>query len=151
MNSNNYQLTRNNTELNKKADDLMQIITFLSNERVYNRRFPEHSTIEYNELDEEELIEAIEDLEKIYKQVGTHYHHRSHLYVLTYNRVNDLYRVYHNPDYGTDPITDPPITGGKTAMDALVNAWDTWSIPPVLILNSKYYTGEAVSIRSVVE
>ena len=49
------------------------------------------------------------------------------------------YGVYHNSRCGTDPITSPPITSGKTALDALTNAWKIWSIPPVIIENALYY------------
>lgn len=142
MNSNNYQLGTNNATLNDKADYLVKNITFLSNERVYAKRFPSFSSIKYDALDEEELIMHIEDLEKIYNVARRQtdfglLHQRAHLYFL--NKEGDYFHIYHNTECGTDANDNAPIAGGKTAFEALCNAWKTWSIPPVLILNSKHY------------
>ena len=145
MNSNTYQLGSNSFELNQKADKLMEVITFLSNERVYAKSFPEYSTIKYCGIDETELIEAIEDLEKVYceakeKSQFGYLHHKAHTHYLSYNRIDDYYHIYpNNTEYGTDQNFSAPISGGKTALQALQNAWKNWSIPPVLILNSGYY------------
>lgn len=140
MNRNNYRLTKNPTELSREADRLMEIITFLSNERVYKTSFPSFSTIKYDGIDETELIEAIEDLENIYKKAKKQapyniLHHNAHLYAL--DEYNDRFRVYHNVPYGDD--YGAPIASGKTPLKALQNAWKNWSIPPVLILNSEHY------------
>jgi len=146
MNRNNYQLGSQDKILNKKADHIMDNICFLSNERNYNKRFPEFSTIEYNGVDEEELIDAIQDLETIHKQAGKNVHHKAHPYLLDVDC-----KVYHNDtEYGTDINNSAPICGGKNPLEALKNAWEKWSIPPVLILNSEYYC-PGVTIMDVVE
>ena len=143
MKTNQYKLGTKNTALNEKADFLVKNITFLANERVFNKRFPAFSSINYSELDEEELIMHIEDLEKIYNVARKEtdfglLHHRSHPYILL--DENGWFHVYHNDtEYGTDPITTSPIAGGATALQALCNAWKVWSIPSVLIQNSKHY------------
>ena len=142
MNSNHYQLGTKNAALNDKADYLVRNITFLANERVSHKRFPVFSTIEYSELDEDELIMHIEDLEKVYnrarKETDGLLHHRAHPYLL--EKEGDYYHVYHNDTkYGTDPNDNAPIAGGATAFQALCNAWKVWSIPSVLIKNSSYY------------
>ena len=145
MNRNNYQLGSQDKILNKKADDLMDNICFLANERTYNKRFPEFSTIEYNGVDEEELIDAIQDLETIHKQAGS-VHHKAHPYLLSVDC-----KVYHNDtEYGTDINNSAPICGGKNPLEALKNAWGKWSIPPVLILNSEHYI-PGITIMDVVE
>lgn len=156
MNRNNYQLGSQDKILNKKADDLMDNICFLANERNYNKRFPEFSTIEYNGVDEEELIDAIQDLEDIYREATKisnygYLHHKAHPYYLSYSRADDYYDIYpNNTEYGTDQNFSAPIIGGKTALQALQNAWKNWSIPPVLILNSEYYI-PGITIMDVVE
>lgn len=142
MNIDHYQLGTNNPELNEKADFLIRNINFLANERVFNKRFPAFSSIKYTELDEDELIMHIEDLEKIYNVARKEtdfglLHHRSHPYILL--DEGGHYHIYHNTKCGTDPITDAPIAGGKTPFQALCNAWKVWSIPSVLIQNSKHY------------
>ena len=134
MNRNNYQLGSSDKLLNLKADKLMEKITFLANERNFHNRFPSFSTIEYTSVDEDELIEAIIDLETVYA-AADRLHHKSHLYVL-----DDDLRIYHNDtEYGDEPITSAPITKGLTPFQALCNAWKLWSIPPVLILGADYY------------
>ena len=144
MNRDNYRLTAHDAVLNQDADKLMEVICFLSNERVYTNRFPSFSTINYNGIDETELIEAIEDLEKLYakaKEVEPFgiLHHHSHLYYL--EETSNGFTVWHNDTkYGSDGgSTSAPVCRGKTAIDALKNAWKLWSIPPVLISNSDYY------------
>ena len=103
MNRNNYQLGSGSFELNEKADKLMEVICFLGNERVYAKRFPEYSTIKYCGIDETELIEAIEDLEKVYAKIGDDHHHKAHTHYLSYNKIDDYYRIYpNNTEYGTD-------------------------------------------------
>ena len=149
MNRNNYQLGSGSFELNEKADKLMEVICFLGNERVYMKSFPEYSTIKYCGIDETELIEAIEDLEKVYAKIGDDHHHKAHTHYLSYNRIDDYYRIYPNDtEYGTDLNTSAPISGGKTPLEALQNAWKSWSIPPVLILNAQYYV-PGVDIHAV--
>ena len=138
MNRNNYQLGSNDPALNNKADDLMKNICFLANERNYFNHFPSFSTIDYNSMDEDELIQDIIRLETVYAEAGKHTHHKAHLYVLEEN--NGKFRILHNDtEYGTDDLTSAPVCGGKTALEALENAWRKWSIPPVLILNAEYY------------
>ena len=145
MNSNGYQLGSGDVVLDSKADHLMDNITFLSNERNYHNRFPMFSTIDYNGVDEDELIMHIEDLEKIYKQCNS-FHHKAHLYLL-----DDDCKVYHNDtEYGTDISNSAPICGGETPFHALQNAWRKWSIPPVLILNADFFC-PGVGINEVVE
>ena len=134
MNSNNYQLGSSDKLLNLKAERLMENITFLANERVYANRFPTYSTIDYNGVDEEELIESIINLETVYAEADK-LHHKSHLYL-----IDSDCRIYHNnTEYGTDINNSAPITGGRNPLDALINAWKYWSIPPVLVLNADYY------------
>jgi len=140
MNRDNYRLTKNPTELSREADRLMEIITFLSNERVYKTRFPSFSTINYCEIDETELLEAIEDLEKVYEKAKKEepfgiLHHNSELYAL--DEFEDRFRVYHNVPFGDD--YGAPIASGKTPLKALQNAWKNWSIPPILIMNAQYF------------
>ena len=143
MNTNQYQLGTNNTALNEKADYLVRNITFLANERVYHKRFPAFSSIKYNALDEDELIMHIEDLEKLYNVARKEtdfglLHHRAHPYIL--NEHDGWFHIYPNDTkYGTDANDNAPIAGGKTAFQALCNAWKIWSIPSVLILNSRHY------------
>ena len=142
MNTNQYKLGTKNTALNEKADFLVRNITFLANERVYHKRFPAFSTIKYTGLDEDELIMHIEDLEKIYNVARKEtdfglLHHHAHPYILL--DEGGHYHIYHNTKCGTDPITTSPIAGGATALQALCNAWKVWSIPSVLIQNSKHY------------
>ena len=145
MNSNGYRLGSGDLLLDEKAEHLMDNITFLSNERNYSKKFPLFSTIDYNGVDEDELIMHIEDLEKIYKKCNR-LHHKAHLYLLDEDN-----RIYHNDtEYGTDINNSAPITSGKTPLEALVNAWKNWSIPPVLILNADYYC-PGVGINEVVE
>ena len=154
MESNNYQLGSKNPELNDKAQDLIQVITFLSNERVYHNHFPTFATIDYNDIDEQDLIEAIGDLEKVYtnaRSLDVHnlLHHKAYLYVL--EETFQGFRILHNDtEYGDEPLTSAPVTGGETALDALKNAWKKWSIPPVLIMNSNYYCPN-ITIQEVVE
>lgn len=142
VNRNNYRLTSNDFGLNQEADKLMEVICFLSNERVYKDHFPLFSTIKYNGVDETELIEAIEDLERIYKKTDV-LHQKAHLYVLM-----DDCKIYHNTECGTDLITTAPICKGDTPLEALKNAWEKWSIPPVLILNADYHVPD-VNIHTV--
>ncbi|MBR0059343.1 MAG: hypothetical protein IJP99_08450 [Methanobrevibacter sp.] len=145
MNSNNYQLGSGDFLLDEKAEHLMDNITFLSNERNYAKRFPMFSTIDYNGVDEDELVMHIEDLEKVYAKAEKT-HHKAYLYVL-----DEDCKVYHNDtEYGTDINNSAPICGGRTPMEALVNAWRNWSIPPVLILNSDFFC-PGVGINEVVE
>lgn len=156
MNRNNYQLGSDSFELNEKADKLMEVICFLSHERVCAKFFPSYSSINYTDVDEQEFIEAIEDMEKVYKKgvENTKYgflHHRAHPYYMSHNRVENEYNVYpNNTEYGSDPNFSAPVCSGKTALDALKNAWRMWSIPPVLILNSEYYI-HGITINEVVE
>ena len=146
MNRNNYRLTPNNAVLNERADALMNIITFLSNERVYKKSFPQFSTIRYDGIDETELIEAIEDLEKVYSK-AERLHHKAHLCIL--NEREGRFKIYGNDtEYGTDQNNCPPLCGGATALEALKNAWRNWSIPPILILNADYYV-PGVDIHTV--
>ena len=148
VNRNNYQLGSNDFILNEKADDLMNNICFLGNERVYAKRFPLFSTIKYDDIDEDELIMHIEELEKLYSQVKP-IHHHAHLYVLSND--GEWFHVYPNDtQYGTEPITSAPVSGGRTALEALVNAWKIWSIPPVLVLNSNHYCPN-VSISTILK
>ena len=155
MNRNNYQLG-STPVLNEKAEDLMNTICFLSNERVYFNSFPNFSTIEYTDIDENELLQAIEDLEDIYREAVNiskygYLHHRAHPYYLEYHRFEDEWDIHPNDtEYGTDQNFSAPICSGKTALSALKNAWKMWSIPPVLILNSEYYI-PGVSIGDVIE
>lgn len=149
MNSNGYHLGSGDFLLDEKANHLMDNITFLSNERNYAKRFPMFSTIDYNGVDEDELIMHIEDLEEVYvkaRQKNKYLPHKAHLYLL-----DDDFKVYHNDtEYGTDINNSAPICGGKTPFEALQNAWRKWSIPPVLILNAEYYC-PGVGIGEVVE
>ena len=132
----------------------MEVICFLSNERVYAKSFPQFSTIKYNGVDETELIEAIEDLEKVYDEAREkspfgYLHHKAHTHYLSYNRIDDYYHIYpNNTEYGTDQNFSAPITGGKTAIQTLKNAWAKWGIPPVLILNADYFV-PGVDIHTV--
>ena len=146
MNRDDYQLGSDDFILNEKADDLMNNICFLGNERIYAKRFPLFSTIKYDDIDEDELIMHIEELEKIYSQVNPT-HHRAHPYVLSDN--SGWFHVFHNDtEYGTDINNSAPIAGGKTPIEALKNAWKVWSIPPVLVLNSSHYCPD-VSISNI--
>lgn len=154
MNRNGYKLTNQDAFLNEKACDLMDTICFLSNERTYHLHFPLFSTIEYTDVEEQELLENIIRLETIYAEAkgASDYgilHHKSHLYYLDKN--GDGYAVYHNDkEYCSDgPSTSAPVCHGKTPMDTLQNAWKKWSIPPVLILNADFYV-EHVSIAEVI-
>ena len=142
MNTNQYKLGTNNPSLNAKADFLVRNITFLANERVYHKRFPAFSSIKYCELDEEELLMHIEDLERVYNVAREEtdfglLHQQAHPYILL--DEGGYYHIYHNTKCGTDPIDDAPIAGGATPFQALCNAWKVWSIPSVLIQNSKHY------------
>lgn len=153
MNRNNYQLGSNDFILNEKADDLMNNICFLANERNYHNHFPMFSTIDFNGIDEDELIMHVEALEKIHKQVKADngvLHHHAHLYLLDQNNKG-LFVIYHNDTcYGDEPVTSAPITSGRSPLEALKNAWKQWSIPPVLVLNADYYIRN-ITIGRVIE
>ena len=138
MHSNTYCLGSGNIALDNKADDLMMNITFLSNERVHHFRFPCFSNIDYNGIDESDLIDHIKELEKVHKE-AEHLHHRAHPYVLEHAGYEDRFIIRHNTPCGTDQNDNAPITGGCTPLKALQHAWELWSIPPVLILNAEYY------------
>ena len=157
MDRNNYQLCSNSCinkiELDQKADRLMDNIIFLSNERNYAKSFPQYSTIDYSSIDEEELIMHIEELEKLYKEAKEqskwgYLHNNAHPYLVQWNMDAKEYQVHPNEGCGTDQITSAPITTGKTALNALINAWKMWSIPPVLVLNADYYV-PGISISEV--
>lgn len=135
MNRNTYKLGSKDFTLNERADALMDTIVFLGNERNYHHHFPLFSTIEYSDVDEDELIGSIIKLETIYAEARGDVHHKAHPYLLDSDN-----RVYHNDtEFGTDINNSAPVCGGSTPLEALKNAWKKWSIPPVLILNADYY------------
>lgn len=137
MNRNNYRLGSEDTALNIKAENLIENICFLSNERTYSLHFPSFSTIKYDAINEEELIEDIIELETVYAK-AKRTHHKAHLYVL--EDMGGAFRLMHNDtEYGDEPITSAPICRGKTPLDVLKYAWRHWSIPPVLVMNADYY------------
>ena len=148
MNRNNYQLNSSDFILNERADNLMNNICFLANERNYKNHFPLFSTINFQGIDEEELIQHIEELEQIHSDViflDGSLPHKAHPYLL-----DEDCKIYHNDtEYGTDINNSAPICGGKTPIEALKIAWKKWSIPPVLILNADYYV-PGVSISEVI-
>ncbi len=151
MNRNNYSLGIKDVVLQKKVDYLMDNIVFLSNERVYNKHFPSFATIEFTDVDEDELVQHIEELETIYTKLRNEdvhglLHHKAYLYIL-----DEDMKIYHNDlEYGVGIITSAPVTGGKNPKEALKNAWEKWSIPPVLIMNSNYYC-PGITIGDVIE
>jgi len=146
MNRNNYQLGSDNAQLNARADRLMNNITFLSNERTYAQRFPSYSSINYNDVDEQELIDDITELERIYaklREENTTLHNNAYLYVL------DDGVIYPNDGQYTTDLTTI-VCKGIDGLSALKNAWKLWSIPPVLVMNSQYYC-PGITINEVVE
>ena len=150
MNRNNYEIKTGDIILDEKAEHIMNNLCFLANERNYYYHFPEFSTIEFNGVDEEELIMHIEDLEKVYNKAGT-LNHKAYLYLMDVDNVNGGFKIYHNDTiYGTDINNSAPVAGGEDPLSALRNAWDKWSIPPVLILNANFYM-PGVTISEVVE
>lgn len=137
MNRNNYLLGSGDAALNIEAENLMEDICFLSNERTYSMHFPSFSTIKFDDMDEDELIDNIIELETVYAK-ATRLHHKAHLYVL--EDIGGAFRLMHNDtEYGDEEITSAPICRGKTPLDVLKYAWRHWSIPPILVKNSKYY------------